>query len=298
MATDVTAIEFHGARGSAPVSGNAFSDFGGDTPSIEIAAGDARLFIDAGSGLRNVKASPDLPDEIDLILSHYHYDHLIGLPFFQPAWRPRGRLRIWAPQFDDRAPLGILDTMFSPPFCPIGLEAFRTHVEVSAYEPGDSWLISRDLFVSTMLAEHPGGCAAIRASTPAGDVVYASDCEISDSNGALNLAGFSRAADLLIIDAMNDDATAAERRGWGHSHWRDAVQLGADAAAHQIALFHHDPRQTDDALHGIERAATASDRRVFLARQGHKIRLATDANGVVAPTLKRRGENVPWRCSR
>lgn len=292
-----TDIVFHGVRGSAPAQGLSFHEFGGDTPAIEIATADARLFIDAGSGLKNVRVSAALPDEIDLILSHYHYDHLIGLPFFDPAWRPACRLRIWAPQFDDRPPKNILSTLFSPPFCPISLEMFPARVEIRSYVPGESWTPVSDVCISTLLAEHPGGSAAIRVSTTSGDIAYASDVEVWDERAAMSLADFAADASLLIIDAMNDDATANARRGWGHSSWREAIAVGAAAQVGRTALFHHDPRSSDEMLNVVEAAAQCVSRTSFLARQGAVIQFNARA-GHDAPPFGSIGEQSPWRCSK
>ena len=291
-------VKFNGVRGSAPASSAAFAEFGGDTPSLEIASDGARLFIDAGSGLKNVAVSADLPEEIDLILSHYHYDHLIGLPFFEPAWRLTGKLRIWAPQFNERAPLSILETLFSPPFCPVSLDMFRTRVEVCPFAPGDGWDLEGEIFISTMRLAHPGGAAALRVSMPGGDVIYASDAETADPGAAEKLAEFSDHADLLVIDAMNDDDNAKERIGWGHSSWREALAVGAAANAARIALFHHDPRSDDARLRRTEEVAKSRDPRVFLARQGAKVDLDCCAVDTGAPPSSRRGERAPWRCSR
>ncbi|MEK7264585.1 MAG: MBL fold metallo-hydrolase, partial [Pseudomonadota bacterium] len=204
--TSFAEIRFHGVRGSAPASGADYSLFGGDTPSIEIAFGDARIFIDAGSGLKNVEVTPDFPDDFDLILSHYHYDHLIGLPFFEPAWMKNGRLRIFAPRFGDDDPALILNTLFTTPFCPVRLDDLRPHVEIIPYRPGDVFPASGGAMITTSAVNHPGGCAAIRVELHDGDVVYASDAEIGDDRDAASLAAFAKDARLFIADAMNDEA--------------------------------------------------------------------------------------------
>jgi phosphoribosyl 1,2-cyclic phosphodiesterase len=284
-----THIVFHGVRGSAPASGAAFAEFGGDTPSIEVALGEARLFIDAGSGQKNVRAAAWLPDDFDLVLSHYHYDHLIGLPFFEPAWRMKGRLRIFAPKFGADDPFDILTTFFSSPFCPVRLDDLSVRVDVNAYRPGDSWQAAGGATIATMAVNHPGGCAAIRVSAGAGDLVYASDAEIAGDAEASALADFARRADLFIVDAMNDETNAGARRGWGHSSWRDAVAVGEAAGARATALFHHDPRRSDAALAALDAEARAMSPRAFMVRQGCAFNLKADAA---------RGEPATWRCSR
>jgi len=290
-------IRFHGVRGSAPASGVDFAEFGGDTPSVEIVAGGSRLFIDAGSGLKNVAVAPDFPDDFDLILSHYHYDHLIGLPFFEPAWRVNGRLRIFAPQFGDADPAAILNTIFSAPFCPVRLDDLRPHVEIVAYRPGDEFQASGGALVSTARVNHPGGCSAIKVRLGEGDVVYASDAEIADEHDAAALADFASGAQLFIADAMNDDADAQHRRGWGHSSWRDMLGVARAAGVRATALFHHDPRRTDIGLVALDAAAHGVDPSAFMVRQGSRYRLHPSAEGP-ARGIAERGETAPWRCSR
>lgn len=290
-------IAFHGVRGSAPASGADFSEFGGDTPSVEIAFGDARLFIDAGSGLKNVRVTEDCPDDFDLVLSHYHYDHLIGLPFFEPAWRMKGRLRIFAPRFGGDDPAAILNTIFAAPFCPVRLDNLRMRAEVIPYRPGDGWLATGGARISTSAVNHPGGCAAVRVHLRDGDVVYASDAEIAGDRDAALLSGFAKGARLFIADAMNDDANAVHRRGWGHSNWRDMLAVAKSAGASATALFHHDPRRTDLELVTLDAAAHAVHPGAFMVRQGLRYRLQHHAAGAPQNDAER-GETAPWRCSR
>lgn len=289
-------ILFHGVRGSAPASGADFSEFGGDTPSIEINFGDSRLFIDAGSGLKNVRIGDSLPDDFDLILSHYHYDHLIGLPFFEPVWRKNGRLRIFAPRFGDDEPADILNTIFALPFCPVRLGDFRMRVEIVPYRPGDVWPAAGGM-ISTAAVNHPGGCSAIRVRDDEGDVVYASDVEIADDRDLRSLADFAKGARLFIADAMNDDANSAHRRGWGHSNWRDMLNVAKEASVGTTALFHHDPRRTDIELVTLDAAVHVIDPSAFMVRQGLAFRPRPRAEG---PALRHaeRGETATWRCNR
>lgn len=296
MPRDGTDIIFHGVRGTAPAGGEQFSEFGGDTPAVELRTRGARLFLDAGSGLRNARADAG---DIDVVLSHYHYDHLIGLPFFEPAWRQSGRLTIWAPMLDGRDPAAVLGTFFARPFCPIGLQDFMMTAEIRPFRPGDAFEVGRDVAVATALADHPGGSAVLRVSTNAGDIVYATDAETAAPREAARLSAFARDADLVIIDSMNGDDNAVHRRGWGHSSWREGVIVGASAGAKSIALFHHDPAADDDRLSRINEEAQLVDARAFIVRQGTKATLnrrggredrrRRDDYGDAADTLLSRG---------
>ncbi|MEZ5892600.1 MAG: MBL fold metallo-hydrolase [Parvularculaceae bacterium] len=270
-----TDVLFHGVRGSSPVSGRDFAQFGGDTPAVEIASGETRIILDAGSGLRNVACTAADDAHLDIILSHYHYDHLIGFPFLAPAWRGKGRLTLWAPDFGEHAPRDILHGILAPPYCPVGFGDFAMDVDIIPYRPGASWRIG-GVGVSTLSADHPGGSASIRLSTRAGDAVYATDMELGANGFLRELADFASGADLVIADAMNDDANAEHRRGWGHSSWREAVELGAMARAKRLALFHHDPAMKDAALEYIEAKANELYDNAFSARQGAVVALTPE----------------------
>lgn len=284
-------IKFHGVRGSAPAPGAKFARYGGDTPCVEIAAGGRRLFVDAGSGLKNVDIAADTDLEIDIVLSHYHFDHLIGLPFFAPVWRPGGALRIWAPRQKGVDPKAAVDRFFSPPYCPVALSRTPRRVEVRAYAPGDSWRIGA-IDVDTLALDHPGGSSGFRISDAAGaSVVYASDVEIADPRAAASLVDFVKGAGLVVIDAMLIEEERAIRRGWGHSVWTDGAAIGIAAEAARIALFHHDPDRDDEALDALDKLARKLRGGVGFARQGDIVRLGGAGCG------DRKEDVAEWRCS-
>lgn len=261
-------VTFHGVRGSVPAPGAASVKYGGDSACLEIAAGPRRLFLDAGSGLKNVEPLGDEACELDLILSHYHYDHLIGLPFFAPLWRKGGRLRIWAPRFDGVAPQETLERFYSPPFCPVELANTPMDVEIRPYDPGASWRICRELEVRTAMHAHPGGAASVRIESGSASLVYATDVEIAAPGQGAALARFAAGADLFVVDSMSTDEEAQARRGWGHSTWREAARVALAANVGRAALFHHDPRRTDLAIDALEAPALLEAPQSFFARQG------------------------------
>ncbi len=290
-------VLFHGVRGSAPAPGAEFAEYGGDTPSIEIAADNRRVFIDAGSGLKNFKPTAEDGCEFDLILSHYHADHLIGLSFFPPLWIPGGRLRIWAPRFPGVDPVSALGSFFSPPYAPVALHDAPKSVEIRAFTPGDAWRIEGDFEISTSSQNHPGGSCAIAIAHGGARTVYASDVELRSEAEIDRISEFARRADLLIVDAMWTPHEADCRRGWGHSSYRDAIAAAEAAGVERAALFHHDPSRTDPELRLLDAEAARLREGVFFARQGMTIALNSamlDASALMA----NRREIAPWRCSR
>ena len=294
--SDMSVI-FHGVRGTAPVSGAAFADYGGDTPSIEVRAANRRVFLDAGTGLRNAGPTDDDGGEFDIILSHYHADHLVGLASFAPFWVPGGRLRIWAPRFSGVDPISAVRSFFSPPYSPIALEDSPMTVEIRAFTPGDVWRIERALEISTSLQNHPGGSCSIAVRS--GDVraVYASDIELDSDAEIGRLSDFALRADLLIVDAMWTPQEAELRRGWGHSSFRQSIVAAERAEAGRTALFHHDPGRTDLALLLLDGEAAHLRESAFFARQGMTIDLNSATLDVTA-SIANRKETASWRCSR
>lgn len=260
---------FHGVRGSAPLAGAKAVRYGGDTPCVEVEAGGRRILLDAGSGMRHVRLGD--AREFDLVLSHYHVDHLIGLFSFRGAFRPDVRLRIWAPRFEGRAPQEILQRFYAPPFAPVPLAGAPMKAEIRPYAPGEEWTLGPNLCVRTALLDHPGGCAGIRIDAGAGGLVYATDVELAATGATETLARFAEDVDLLIVDAMSSDQEAEARRGWGHSTWREAVAAGVAARAGRIALFHHDPERDDDALDAFAAEAARIAPQALFARQHERI---------------------------
>ena len=277
-------IRFWGVRGSIPVPGPQTARFGGNTSCVEVRADGQIVILDAGSGLHPLGASlvaevREQPLDVTLLITHTHWDHIQGFPFFAPAYEPRNRIRVCG--FAEA--LGGLRETFArqmeTPFFPIPLTKMSEGV-VFEELGGDAFQIG-GIRVSACRTSHPGLCYGYRLDTSAGSICYLPDHEVGGVNAApgdASVAQLIHEADLVILDAQYTAEEYRGREGWGHSSMEDAVRVARDAGAKQLHLFHHDPAHDDDLLDQMlqkaRRIAAGSGMRVRSAREGEQITLA------------------------
>ena len=236
---------------------------------------DAFIVIDAGSGLRILgeQLAAD-KSEIHLFLTHNHWDHVMGFPFFVPAYQAQRKIRIYT-DWPGTAPL--LEQMRAP-FFPVEHEQLRSDISVTRTRSGLSIEPLPGLQVSFLALNHPNGGCALRIEADGKSLVFATDNELNppgkpQTSWAQWLEFIGR-CDLLIHDANYTREEHRSRMGWGHSAFEDAVQLACEAGARMLALYHHDIDRTDDELDQIgKQAAELADGRtqVIVARERQTI---------------------------
>jgi ribonuclease BN (tRNA processing enzyme) len=254
--------------------------YGGNTACVELRAGDGQLAIlDAGSGIRRRGDALTDQGRIDIFLTHLHLDHIQGLGFFHPLFRPGTEVHLWGPP-STAADLGArLARYLSPPLFPVRLRDTPAAVELHA-APEVPVTIGR-LTVSSAQIIHPGPTVGYRISDGDRAVAY-----LPDHEPALGVRHFpaapawtsgyalARDVDLLIHDAQYSEADYAERVGWGHSSLEQAMRFAVLAGARRLAPFHHDPSAADDELDArFRRAARRSPLELAPAREGASIAL-------------------------
>ena len=281
-------VRFWGTRGSVPAPGADTVRYGGNTPCLEVRPpGGGLLIFDAGTGIRELgraltaKANGD-PIVADVFLSHAHWDHIQGLPYFAPLFARGNRFTFWSTASLMPAVDRALHEQMSPTVFPVPLDDVGASVEFRALgdtHKGNGYLLRPHA------VRHPGGALAYRVST-LGDgaraLVYVSDNELGDAPGYTARAGwredlvsFARGASLLVHDAMYTTEEYAHHRGWGHSHVADTVALALDAEVERLALFHHSPERTDVAVDRLVEEA-----RAMVARRGGKVDVMAAAEGL------------------
>jgi phosphoribosyl 1,2-cyclic phosphodiesterase len=267
-------IRFWGVRGSCPSPGPETASVGGNTSCVEVVAGNTRIALDAGTGLRRLGA--DLlarsrgPIELTVLLSHVHWDHIQGLPFFAPIYVPGTRVRL-AGGVTGTPLKDTLRRQMSAPTFPVDwndVPAERSYVEL---RDGMTTRIG-DAQVRTARANHPDAVFAYRVEHDGHAVVYATDTEHYACVDP-RLVALARDADVLVYDAQYLPEEYAGKVGWGHSTYEAGAALARAANVGKLVLFHHDPGRTDHAVAAIERRARDVFDDVTAAREGMTIEL-------------------------
>lgn len=254
-------VRFWGVRGSVPWATSSSIGHGCNTPCVEIRneRTGAVLVLDAGSGIVGLgNALGSEPRAIPILLTHYHWDHVQGLPFFsqfyQAGWTPT----IWAPFFK-QLDLASLDTLFQQPFFPVPIEALASRPAMALVPPRET--VIGGFRIHTQPLTHPGCALAYRIQGDIGDVVYATDHEFGDQAVDDGLAEFCKGAAAVILDAHYTPEELPSHKGQGHGSWKQCAEFAAASGARQLWLFHHKPGRTDEELAAIE----AKTREVFPA---------------------------------
>jgi phosphoribosyl 1,2-cyclic phosphodiesterase len=270
-------VTFWGVRGTFPAAGAAFARYGGDTMCIEVECAGARLILDAGSGLRALGAKLNaVPGPLDahIIMSHLHLDHMMGLAHFAPFWREDAQVLIHAAEESVGGDEGeALFSVIRPPLFPLDRGALPAAIELRPYRTGASFEPAPEVRVSTVALSHQGACAAIIVEAEGRKLCYVTDHEHGDEVADARVTAAVAGADLLIYDATFTDAEWPSRRGWGHSTWEEGLRLKRQAGVQLLALAHHEPDRSDNALDALAMAAAAQCDNAFFARQGLSLEL-------------------------
>jgi phosphoribosyl 1,2-cyclic phosphodiesterase/CheY-like chemotaxis protein len=266
-------IRFWGVRGSIPTASRETVRYGGNTPCIEVrVSGVEDAFIwDGGTGLRELGRSlrvPGGPTRGYLCFSHFHWDHIQGLPFFGPAYMAGNAFSLVGPAQPTADLLQILSGQMASVYFPVGLEQFGAKLTFQEIDEGTFTL--GGVQFDTLSALHPGRALIYRLSHGGKRVVYATDNELpvgwktvggSAAHEVERFLRFFEGADLLIHDAQYTPEELERRRGWGHSAWPDVLDIAVEAGVKSLLLFHHDPDHSDQFLDEIH---TAVQQRVAL----------------------------------
>jgi phosphoribosyl 1,2-cyclic phosphodiesterase len=269
-------IRFWGTRGSIPTPGPTTVRYGGNTSCVEVRDSTGTLLVlDAGTGLRELgvalmNGNGARPFSIDLLLSHLHWDHIQGIPFFRPAYDPNSKLRIRGPK-QSRPMKELLGMGMDDPFFPVDLDDLPAKLEIGELEHLSDEKIGMFRVRSAHLY-HPAPALAYRVEADGRALVYATDTEDPFSGKVNPVVELAQGADTLIHDAqfMKSDFKPT----WGHSTIESAIDVAAKAKVKRLVLYHHDPDRSDDALDHIGRDAQRAGRErlpgldVVVAREG------------------------------
>ena len=252
-------VTFYGVRGSTPAPGADFVRVGGNTSCVGVETGDGApvLVLDAGTGLRRLADTLDgAPFRGTILLTHLHWDHVQGLPFFAPILSPGAQLDVYGPGQDLCSLAQAFHQFVCPPYFPVTLE--ELYGRINFHDVSDDDVLLNGAKVRVRPVPHVGATNGYRVELEGITVAYLSDHQMpldgrhEVSDGVLELCD---GADLVIHDAQFTSDEFAEKSHWGHCTVEYAVFVANQAGAKRLALFHHDPAHCDEQLDAILSAA-------------------------------------------
>ena len=262
-------ITFFGVRGSVPWATSASMAYGCNTACVEVRdeRTGAALLLDAGTGIIGAHrhAEGAAGSEARIVLSHYHWDHVQGLPFFAPFAATGSRVEIWGPHLEGSSPASIRG-VFQKPFYPLAPEEMPSAPSLHVIDAAE--LDVGGFQLATQPLNHPGGSMAYRVRGRTGDLVYATDHEFGSAEHDAALARFVRGARAVILDSHFTPEELPAHRGWGHSSWDQCARFAAAHDIGQLWLFHHQPGRSDADVDRIEAAAGSVFASTRAAREG------------------------------
>ncbi len=273
LGVDVT---FWGVRGSIACPGSSFLRYGGNTSCVELQSGDHRVIFDAGTGIRGLgqKLLQEGPQAAVMLMSHTHWDHISGFPFFRPLGRPGYRFDIYSghlvPPFSIR---GVLSGQMAYPLFPVPMPTNAADLTFTDFTAGETLEFGPDLRAITAPLNHPDECTGYRVETGGRAVCYVTDVEHDNGEGDQTILRLIDGADLVIFDATYTDEDYPHYQGWGHSTWQTGVRLAQEAGVKRLVLFHHSPDREDGELDVIARRAEAVCPGTIVAREGMTLTL-------------------------
>jgi phosphoribosyl 1,2-cyclic phosphodiesterase/CheY-like chemotaxis protein len=297
-----TLVKFWGVRGSIAAPGPETVYYGGNTSCVEVRSGSDIIVLDAGTGIRKLGLSlvqefKDLPIRLNVLLTHSHWDHIQGFPFFPPAYNLKNEVTICGFEGARQGLQSTLSTQMENPYFPISMEQMPGAIAIRELKELNFKVGNID--VKAHFLNHPGICAGYRLFTPGGSISYLPDVELfqqvrthaKDSSARSeietvpeedrNVLEFIRGSDVLIIDSQYDAEEYGKHIGWGHSCFEDAVTLAMQGKVGRLFLFHHDPDHTDE--HISRMVARARE----IAQRHHSpliVEAAREGCGVALPT--------------
>lgn len=286
-------IRFLGCRGSVPTPGSSYSEYGGNTSCLQVIDNSENyIILDAGSGLRRLQqhALKAKTKDTLILLSHFHWDHIMGIPFFAPFYIKDFSFKIYGPKESSEEMYNTLNKILSKDYFPVNFEQFQCKIDFDIFYEGKK-IIFGDMIVEAIFVNHPCYTLSYKITSSGKTFIYMTDHEpytrrLHATHPSLvnyhsaeilqaRLIDFIRGSDILILDG---EYTKAEyfngHVGWGHSSLNDAIQLAIDSKVPYLVIHHHNQERTDEQLNSIHTKLSA-----FLRQQKIPLQIAFAKEG-------------------
>ncbi|MFT4625944.1 MAG: phosphoribosyl 1,2-cyclic phosphodiesterase [Myxococcota bacterium] len=269
---------FWGVRGSISCPGPDHARYGGHTSCVEVRCGGHLFIFDGGSGLRvlgeSLMAQGGLV-EADVLLTHSHIDHIIGIPFFRPFFDSLNRFSLYAGHLKpEKGGLrGALGDFMQAPLFPVPPGIFDATIDYKDFVPGATLRPRDGVVIHTAPLNHPNGATGYRVEFAGKSLCYVTDTEHVPGEPDARIIELIRGADVVIYDATYTDDEFAKYVGYGHSTWQEGVRLAEAADVGRLVIFHHDPNHVDTFMDAVAEEAAAIRPGTVVAREGMTLRL-------------------------
>ena len=273
-------IKFWGVRGSNPTPDRDKMDYGGDTSCIEIRTKENDLIIlDMGTGLRNlgnhILSDKTYSNEINIFLSHYHWDHIMGFYYFSPLFDSRFTINIYG--YNAKTSIKTLsDTLINKNFWPVDKNLYKAKInfiEMSKSSNEQKVITVNKTNVYYSIHPHPNGTNSFKVETDNKKIVYITDCEHPEGSLSGNVVKIADESDILIHDSHYTIKDLITYKGWGHSSWKQAVDVAIVSRSKKLILFHYSPNYDDIQIKENENNAQKKFVNTIASYQGLSIKL-------------------------
>jgi len=270
-------IKFWGVRGSTPTPQPENLRYGGNTSCVEVRLGNSLYIFDCGTGFRGLgqelRRQLNGPVSAHVFVSHFHWDHIQGIPFFGPLYDKVENQFSFHSSSRTRSLKRVMEEQMAAPYFPVDMTEMKARHDYYDIEQGRVRLDDQ-VTIEAMWLNHPQGCLGFRLESKSASVVYATDNEPGDAEFDKNVRKLAAGANVLIYDAQYlPEEYDAHKRGWGHSHWREAINVVMESGAEELILFHHDPDHDDACIDRVVKQARNYYSRVRAAAEGMEIEL-------------------------
>ena len=274
---NVFEVTFWGTRGTLATPDSDCSKAGGNTVCVEVRCGDQVIICDGGTGIRLLGSkliAEKNCDNIHLLLSHAHYDHIEGIPFFAPLFSDKCKVDIWCGKLDgSKNTRDTVEGFMKRPYFPVGPEVFRAKTIYHGLKDYQSISISDNIEIKTIPLVHPGGATAYRIEFEGKSFSYVTDTEHKHGETNQEILDFIKDTDMFVYDASLTDEELPKFTGYGHSTWEEGLRLALAANAKKYFAFHHMPFRCDRDLNKIDKQIARKMPGSGIAREKNSFKL-------------------------